>query len=35
MSLEQVIKEMEKKLVNGGQALEDKEREQARAYREY
>lgn len=30
-----MIREMEQKLVNGGQALEDKEKEQARAYREY
>ena len=35
MSLEQMIREMEHKLVSGGQALEDKQKEQARAFREY
>ena len=34
-SLEQVIKMMELKLVSGGQALEDQEKEKARAYRDY
>ena len=34
-NLEQLIKEMEHKLVNGGQALEEREKEQAKAYREY
>ena len=33
--LESMIREMERKLVSGGQALEDKEKEQARVYREY
>lgn len=33
--LEEVIKEMERRLVGGGQALEDKQREQAKAYKEY
>ncbi len=35
VSLEHMIREMERKLVSGGQALEEQEREQARAYREY
>ena len=34
-NLEALIRDMEKKLVNGGQALEEKEKEQNKVYREY
>jgi hypothetical protein len=34
-SLERLIKDMEQKLMNGGKALESKEQEKARAFREY
>ncbi len=34
-NLEALIRDMEKKLVNGGQALEEKEKEQSKVYREY
>lgn len=34
-SLEKMIRDMEQKLVIGGQALEDQEKEKARAFKEY
>ena len=34
-NLEALIRDMEKKLVNGGQALEEKEKDQNKVYREY
>ena len=34
-NLEALIRDMEKKLVNGGQALEEKEKEQSKVYRDY